>query len=159
MENINITDKIKELENKRDSITQEINNLKKELSEQSYSENQENISKLIGKYFRSGDSDKRYIKLFQFDGVADANGLISIYGTLFKKTINYKGKCDYCFFESNCTLLSFPNFTTMDKILNFFHERYTEISKEEFDKYVKEMSDDFNAYARSPLPSREDSLL
>ena len=37
MENINITDKIKELENKRDSITQEINNLKKELSEQSYS--------------------------------------------------------------------------------------------------------------------------
>ena len=44
MENCNITDKIKELENKRDSITQEINNLKKELSEQSYSENQENIS-------------------------------------------------------------------------------------------------------------------
>ena len=97
MENINITDKIKELENKRDSITQEINNLKKELSEQSYSENQENISKLIGKYFRSGDSDNRYIKLFQFDEVADNNGLISIYGTLFEKTINYHVKCDYCF--------------------------------------------------------------
>lgn len=47
MENINITDKIKELENNRDSIIQEINNLKKELSEQSYSENKENISKLI----------------------------------------------------------------------------------------------------------------
>ena len=61
------------------------------------------------------------------------------------------------FFESNRTLLSFPNFTTMDKILNFFYERYTEISKEEFDKYVKEMSDDFNAYARSPLPSHEGS--
>ena len=83
MENCNITDKIKELENKRDSITQEINNLKKERSKQSYSENQENINKLIGKYFRSGESDKHYIKLFQFDGVADANGLISIYGTLF----------------------------------------------------------------------------
>lgn len=143
MENYNITDKIKELENNRDSITKEINDLKKELSKQSYSENQENISKLIGKYFRSGDSDKCYIKLFQFDGVTDANGLISIYGTLFKKAINYKGKCDYCFFDSNRTLLSFPNFTTMDEILNFFHERYTEISKEEFDRYVKEMSDDF----------------
>ena len=143
MENINITDKIKELENKRDSIIQEINNLKKELSEQSYSENQENISKLIGKYFRSGDSDKRYIKLFQFDEVAYANGLISIYGTLFKKTINYKGECDYCCFQSNCVLMSFPNFTTIDTILNFFHERYTEISKDEFDRYVKEMSDIF----------------
>lgn len=143
MENINITDKIKELENKRDSITQEINNLKEELSDQSYSESQENISKLIGKYFRSGDSSKCYIKLFQFDGIANANGIISIYGTLFKKTINYKGKCDCCYFESNRSLLSFPNFTTMDNVLNFFHERYTEISKEEFDKYVKEMSDDF----------------
>ena len=95
MENCNITDKIKELENKRDSIIQEINNLKKELSEQSYSENKENISKLIGKYFRSCDRNKRYIKLFKFDEVADENGLIRIYGTLFKKTINYKGKCDY----------------------------------------------------------------
>lgn len=159
MENINITDKIQELENKRDSIIQEINNLKKERSKQSYSVNQENINKLRGKYFRSVYSDKSYINLFQFDKIKDANGLINIYGTLFKKTINYKGKCDYCFFESNCTLMSFPNFTTMDKILNFFHERYTEISKEEFDKYVKEMSDDFNAYARSSLPSHEGSSL
>lgn len=143
MENCNITDKIKELENKRDSIIQEINDLKKELSDQSYSENQENISKLIGKYFRSGDNDKRYIKLFQFDEVADENGLISIYGTLFKKTINYKGECDYCCFQSNCVLMSFPNFTTMDKILNYFYERYIEISKDEFNKYVKEMSDIF----------------
>ena len=142
MENI-ITDKIKELENKRDSITQEINNLKKELSEQSYSENQENISKLIGKYFRSVESDKHYIKLFQFDGVADANGLISIYGTLFKKTINYKGECDYCCFQSNCVLMSFPDYAVFDSILNYFHERYTEISKDEFNRYVKEMSDDF----------------
>lgn len=143
MENCNITDKIKELENKRDSIIQEINNLKKERSKQSYSANQENINKLIGKYFRSGDSSKSYIKLFQFDKIKVANGLISIYGTLFKKTINYKGECDYCCFQSNCVLMSFPNFTTMDKILNFFHERFTEISKEEFDRYVKEMSDDF----------------
>ena len=123
MENCNITDKIKELENKRDSIIQEINDLKKERSKQAYSENQENINKLIGKYFRSGDSDKRYIKLFQFDKIKVANGVISIYGTLFKKTINYKGECDYCCFQSNCVLMSFPNFTTMDKILNFFHER------------------------------------
>ena len=142
MENI-ITDKIKELENKRDSITQEINNLKKELSEQSYSENQENISKLIGKYFRSGDSDKSYIKLFQFDKIKVANGVISIYGTLFKKTINYKGKCDYCCFQPNCVLMSFPDYAVFDSILNYFHERYTEISKDEFDKYVKEMADIF----------------
>ena len=143
MENCNITDKIKELENKRDSIIQEINNLKKELSEQSYSENQENISKLIGKYFRNGDSDKSYIKLFQFDKIKVANGIISIYGTLFKKTINYQGKCDYCCFQSNCVLMSFPDYAVFDSILNYFHERYTEISKEEFDKYVKEMSDIF----------------
>ena len=52
MENCNISDKIKDLENKRDSIIQEINNLKKKLSEQSYSENQENISKLIGKLYK-----------------------------------------------------------------------------------------------------------
>ena len=143
MENINITDKIKELENKRDSFTQEINNLKKELSEQSYSENQENISKLIGKYFRSGDSDKRYIKLFQFDEVADENGLIRIYGTLFKKTINYKGECDYCCFQSNCVLMSFHDYYTFDYILNYFHERYTEIAKDEFYKYVRKMSDIF----------------
>ena len=44
MENCNITDKIKELENKRDSIIQEINDLKKELSKQSYSKNQENVN-------------------------------------------------------------------------------------------------------------------
>lgn len=143
MENINITDKIKELENKRDSITQEINNLKKELSEQSYSENQENISKLIGKYFRSGDSSKSYIKLFQFDKIKVANGFIKIYGTVFKKTINYEGECDYCAFQSNSILRFFPEYTTMDYILNYFHERYTEISKEEFDRYVKEMADDF----------------
>ena len=143
MENINITDEIKELENKRDSITQEINNLKKELSEQSYSENQENISKLIGKYFRSDESDKHYIKLFQFDKIKVANGIISIYGTLFKKTINYQGKCDYCCFQSNCVLMSFPDYAVFDSILNYFHERYTEISKEEFDRYVKEMSDIF----------------
>lgn len=143
MENCNITDKIKELENKRDSITQEINNLKKERSKQLYSANKENISKLIGKYFRSGDRDKRYIKLFQFDEVANENGLIRIYGTLFKETINYKGECDYCCFQSNCVLISFPNFTTIDTILNFFHERYSEISKDEFDRYVKEMSDIF----------------
>lgn len=37
MENCNITDKIKELENKIDLINQEIDNLNKELSEQSYS--------------------------------------------------------------------------------------------------------------------------
>ena len=143
MENCNITDKIKELENKRDFIIQEINDLKKERSKQSYSENQENVNKLIGKYFRSGDSDKRYIKLFQFDKVADNNGLISIYGTLFKKTINYKGECDYCCFQSNCVLMSFPDYAVFDSILNYFHERYTEISKEEFDKYVKEMSNIF----------------
>lgn len=143
MENCNIVDKIKELENKRDSIIQEINDLKKERSKQSYSENQENINKLIGKYFRSGDSDKRYIKLFQFDDVADKNGLISIYGTLFKKTINYKGECDYCCFQSNYALMSFHDYYTFDYILNYFHERYTEIAKDEFYKYVKEMSDIF----------------
>lgn len=143
MENCNITDKIKELENKRDSIIQEINDLKKERSKQSYSENQENINKLIGKYFRNGDSDKSYIKLFQFDKIKVANGIISIYGTLFKKTINYQCKCDYCSFQSNCVLMSFPDYAVFDSILNYFHERYTEISKEEFYKYVKEMSDIF----------------
>ena len=39
--------------------------------------------------------------------------------------------------------MSFPNFTTIDTILNFFHERYAEISKDEFDRCVKEMSDIF----------------
>ena len=143
MENINITDKIQELENKRDSIIQEINNLKKERSKQSYSENQENVNKLIGKYFRSGDSSKSYIKLFQFDKIKVVNGFIKIYGTIFKKTINYEGECDYCAFQSNSILMFFPDYTTMDYILNYFHERYTEIAKEEFDRYVKEMSDIF----------------
>lgn len=143
MENCNITDKIKELENKRDSIIQEINNLKKECSKQSYSENQENINKLIGKYFRSGDSGKSYIKLFQFDKIKVTNGLIKIYGTLFNRVINYKGECNYCCFQSDCVLMSFPDYTVFDSILNYFHERYTEISKDEFYKYVKEMSDIF----------------
>lgn len=143
MENCNITDKIKELENKRDSIIQEINNLKKELSEQSYSKNKENISKLIGKYFCKNDSNKSYITLFQFDKVRVVSGLIRIYGTIFKRTTNYEGEYDYCAFQSNSVLMSFPDYTTMDYILNFFHERYTEISKEEFDKYVKEMADIF----------------
>ena len=143
MGNCNIADKIKELENKRDSIIQEINDLKKELSEQSYSENQENISKLIGKYFRICYSNKSYINLFQFDKIKVTNGLIKIYGTIFKKTINYEGECDYCAFQSNFSLMSFPDYTTMDYILNYFHERYTEISKDEFYKYVKEMSDIF----------------
>ena len=143
MENCNISDKIKELENKRDSIIQEINDLKKERSKQSYSENQENINKLIGKYFRNSDNDKSYIKLFQFDKIKVANGVISIYGTLFKKTINYKGKCDYCCFQPNCVLMSFPDYAVFDSILNYFHERYTEISKEEFNKHVKEMADTF----------------
>ena len=143
MENCNISDKIKDLENKRDSIIQEINDLKKERSKQSYSENQENINKLIGKYFRNCDRDKSYIKLFQFDKIKVVNGIISIYGTLFKKTINYQGKCDYCCFQSNCVLMSFPDYAVFDSILNYFHERYTEISKDEFYKYVKEMSDIF----------------
>ena len=78
MENCNIADKIKELENKRDFITQEINDLKKERSKQSYSENQENINKHIGKYFRSGDNSKSYINLFQFDKITVSNGLIKI---------------------------------------------------------------------------------
>ena len=98
MENCNITDKIKEFEDKRDSITQEINDLKKERSKQSYSENQENINKLRGKYFRNGDNDKSYIKLFQFDKIKVANGLIKIYGTIFNRSINYKGECNYCCF-------------------------------------------------------------
>ena len=143
MENCNIIDKIKELENKRDSIIQEIIDLKKERSTQSYIENQENINKLKGKYFRSGDSNKSYIKLFQFDKIKIANGLIKIYGTLFNRTINYKGECTYCCFQSDYVLMSFPDYTTMDYILNCFHERYTEISKEEADKYVKEMADIF----------------
>ena len=143
MGNCNITDKIKELENKRDSITQEINNLNKELSEQSYSENQENINKLIGKYFRNGDNDKSYIKLFQFDKIKVANGLIKIYGTIFNRSINYKGECNYCCFQSDCVLMSFPDYAVFDSILNYFYERYTEISKDEFYKYVKEMSDIF----------------
>ena len=78
---------------------------------------------------------------------------------LISKTKNgsyYKILSDTTVFDN---IGDFNNFTTMDTILNFFHERYTEISKEEFDRYVKEMADDFNAYARSPLPSREDSLL
>lgn len=143
MENCNITDKIKELENKRDSITQEINNLKKERSKQSYSANQENINKLIGKYFRSGDSSKSYIKLFQFDKIKVENKLIKIYGTVFDKIINYKGECEYCCFKSNYALMSFHDYYTFDYILNYFHERYTEIAKDEFYKYVKEMSDIF----------------
>ena len=143
MENCNITDKIKELENKRDSIIQEINNLKKERSKQSYSENQENINKLIGKYFRNGDNDKSYVKLFQFDKIKVANGLIKIYGTIFNRSINYKGECNYCCFQSDCVLMSFPDYAVFDSILNYFHERYTEISKDEFYKYVKEMSDIF----------------
>ena len=143
MENCNIADKIKELENKRDSIIQEINDLKKERSKQSYSENQENINKLIGKYFRSGDNSKSYINLFQFDKIIVSNGLIKICGTIFKRTTNYEGECNYCCFQSDCVLMSFPDYAVFDSILNYFHERYTEISKEEFDKYVKEMSDDF----------------
>ena len=143
MENCHITDKIKELENKRDSITQELNNLKKELSEQSYSENQENISKLIGKYFRSGDNSKSYINLFQFDKIIVSTGLIKICGTIFKRTTNYEGEYNYCAFQSNSILMSFPDYAVFDSILNYFHERYTEISKDEFYKYVKEMSDIF----------------
>lgn len=143
MENCNITDKIKELENKRDSITQEINDLKKERSKQSYSENQENINKLIGKYFRSGDNDKSYINLFQFDKIIVSNSLIKICGTIFKRTTNYEGEYDYCAFQSNSILMSFPDYAVFDSILNYFHERYTEISKDEFYKYVKEMSDIF----------------
>ena len=157
MENVNITDKIKELKNKRDLINQEIDNLNKELSEQSYSKNQKNISKLIGKYFLENNNPG--IKLFKFGEIKISNGLIKIYGTLFKKIINSEGKCNYCCFESNISLMAFSTYTTMDYILNYFHERYTEISKEEFDRYVKEMSDDFNAYARSPLPSHEGSSL
>ena len=143
MENCNITDKIKELENKRDSIIQEINDLKKERSKQSYSENQENINKLIGKYFRSGDNSKSYINLFQFDKITVSNGLIKICGTIFKRTTNYEGKCNYCCFQSDCVLISFHDYAVFDSILNYFHERYTEISKEEFDKYVKEIADIF----------------
>ena len=143
MENCNITDKIKELENKRDSIIQEINDLKKKRSKQSYSENQENINKLIGKYFRSGDNSKSYINLFQFDKIIVSNGLIKICGTIFKRTTNYEGEYDYCAFQSNSILMSFPDYAVFDYILNYFHERYTEISKEEFDKYIKEMSDIF----------------
>ena len=39
--------------------------------------------------------------------------------------------------------MSFPDYAVFDSILNYFHERYTEIPKDEFYKYVKEMSDIF----------------
>ena len=39
--------------------------------------------------------------------------------------------------------MSFPDYAAFDYILNYFYERYTEISNEEFDKYIKEMANIF----------------
>lgn len=136
-----VIEKIKKLEDKRDSINKKIDILRERYNQCEISKARENINKLIGKYFiRKTVSD---IILFKFCDIEIKTSITKIRGIKYTKSIDNEGFLVYCCVYPNYVLMSFAENYTMDYILNYFHERYTEISKEEFNKYVKEMSNIF----------------
>lgn len=136
-----VIEKIKELGDKRDSITKEIDIIRERYNQCELFKHIEEINKLAGKYFIRKTISS--IVLFQFGDIKVESNITKICGVKYAKSIDNKGYLAYCCIYPNYVLMSFAENYTMDYILNYFHERYTEIPKEEFNKYVKEMSNIF----------------